>query len=383
MSKKMIRLPRIFATNRLWILLLILSTLLSSCNLPANQISANGVTAWLEFPVDGQILPDREITFVVYATDPSGISGINIKVNGQTLPNSAVTSLAGDGSSRLVRLDQTWLPSQEGEYIVEAIGANTAGASASSSAVRFCIVSCDSSLPIYTSTWTPTLASTFTATPTPKFTETSTPTSTFTPKPTFTPTWTPAPQKIIVSFTATHLTVDAGYCSTLSWNVTDTATVYLDGDQVATNGTRDVCHCEAAVHTLRVVKPDGTTEDHKLTINVNGSCDVPPPPSDTTGPSINAVYMVWEGCTAYGQSTISDPSGVSWAEFWYNLNDYGWVWIKMNDLGSYWESQVGFSVSDGINTPSGTIKFKVRSLDTLSNESWSSEFSHSYLGCGQ
>jgi hypothetical protein len=137
---------------------------------------------------------------------------------------------------------------------------------------------------------------------------------------------------------------------------------------------------------LRVVEYDGTTKDYYATINVSGSCYVPPttqaPPSDTNGPTINGVYAFWESCDVYGQADISDPSGVAWAEFWYNLNGQGWNWIQMNLSGGTWTSQVGVPVSDGFNTPVGSLVFKVRTLDTLNNESWSGETTLNYNGCG-
>ncbi|MFZ5908847.1 MAG: hypothetical protein ACOYYU_02380, partial [Chloroflexota bacterium] len=107
-----------------------------------------------------------------------------------------------------------------------------------------------------------------------------------------------------------------------------------------------------------------------------------PPPSDTDGPSVNAVYTFWEGCEVYGQADLSDPSGVSWAEFHYNLNGQGWAWIKMNESGGLWTSQVGVSVNDGMGTPAGSLVYKVRTLDALNNESWSGESTLDYLGCG-
>ena len=107
----------------------------------------------------------------------------------------------------------------------------------------------------------------------------------------------------------------------------------------------------------------------------------PPPPADTSGPSINSVSTFWypEGCSLFGTAEISDPSGVSWGEFHFNLNGNGWAWIKMNQQGgNTWTSQVGVDTG-GIP---GTIEYKVRTLDTLNNETWSGVSTKNFAYCG-
>ncbi len=367
------------------VLLVLLALFMSSCTGGSAPSLDSSAQAWVEYPFEGSTLPTMDsITLIVYAADPVGINYIDIKINGQSLPAYAPSPITQDGSPRLVRIDLPWQPPAEGEYVLEAIGVNTAGGSGGTSSTRFCVVTCE---PETTTISTPT--------PTPAFTDTPLPFITLPPgEPTYTPTWTPpadTAEEIVVEFYASPPYVDAGNCSTLHWEVTGSQTVYLNSASVYTIGSEEHCPCETESNNLQVVKPGGSTDDHWVTIDVYGNCSTPatdppptdpPVPSDTTGPTINAVYTFWQSCDLYGQADISDPSGVAWAEFWFDLNGQGWAWIQMNESGGLWTSQVGISVSDGISTPSGSLVYKVRTLDTLHNESWSGETTFPYTGCG-
>lgn len=294
--KKIIASPSVLMTR----LIVVLGVLLASCGPSAPQ---GNTQAWVEFPYEGSILPMQPIPLAVYASDATGISYIQVKVNGQSLPAVTVQPLTSDGSTRLVRVDMPFTPVAEGEYIVEAAGVNSAGTVGGSGSTRFCVVTCSPD----SGTSTPAAVETQTPTPSPFIENTNTPTTlpTFTVPP---PTFTELPP---------------------------------------------------------VIEPSAT---------------FPPPPSDTSGPNINAVSVYWypESCSLFGTADITDESGVAWAEFHFNLNDNGWAWIKMNQSGTTWTSQVG--VDTGANP--GTLIYKVRTLDSLNNESWSGEFSKNFAYCG-
>ena len=170
----------------------------------------------------------------------------------------------------------------------------------------------------------------------------------------------------------------------LHWQVEGVREVYLDGSPVAGYGDQQVCLCEATTYTLHVVKLDNSTEDRQVFIDVYGSCETPtpPPPQDETGPDISWVGLAWEDCQFYGQATISDPSGVSQAQFWYNINGEGWNSVWMQDIGGgLWQTEVLISADTGMGTPAGTIQYSVWASDNLSNESSSSEGSEDFM-CG-
>ncbi len=373
-------------TPFVWIAVMVIVLLLSAFSLQGGQYQdgvASGAQVWIEFPLNNINLPNQDITFVVYATDASGVSGIELKINGTSLPAGQLTTLSSDGSNVLVRLDQNWLPPAEGEYTLDA---SASGASAS---VNFCIGTCDA--PAVedtgpTATHTNTLdADEPTPTPTPTPTASLTPTLTPTPTLTLTPTQTatayssPTPTPYTESsadFWAAPPNINAGECTTLNWNVYgDFQAVYFEGISVNASGSDSECPTESYTYHLQVIEMDGSATDHWATVEV-----YQPPPADTTGPTINYVTHFWEGCTIFGEAGLSDPSGVIWAEFWFNHNEAGWAWIQMNNTsGDQWVSQVGIE-TDGF---AGSLVYKVRTEDSFNNESWSGEYIHNYSYCGE
>jgi hypothetical protein len=242
--------------------------------------------------------------------------------------------------------------------------------------------------------WTITVGSAHTPTPTPTGAQPPTPTPTATPMalptatptatslpPTPTPTFTPYPETVI-NFWSDAPYVNAGQCTTLHWDVKGVREVYLNGGPVAGQGSQQVCLCEAATYTLHVVKLDGSTEDRQVFIDVYGSCETPepPPPQDTTGPDISSVWLVEEGtCQFYGQATISDPSGVSWAQFHFSVNEGGWGSLWMRDIGGgVWQTE--YPITSG--EPSVDIQFYVVASDSLGNGKESSPGSDGTFICG-
>jgi hypothetical protein len=335
----------------------------SSLPPPSGDLPASNV--WIEFPPDGGEFPLEPLTIVVYAANAGGI---NVRANGQEIPQGPITPLNPDGT--LVRMDSIWMPPAEGEYILEA----RAGGG-SPAYIRFCIGSCQpaTDTPIATETSSPTPS-----TPTPG---TETPTLT----PTITST-TDASQPVTIDFWVDPPYINASECASLNWDVEGAQTVYLDGSSVPSTGVESVCPCENATYNLNVVKPDNTTEDRWASLEVYGSCDVeteePPVPEDTTGPDIHSTNLIWESCEFFGQASVSDASGVSWTKFYFNLNDQGWGSIWMSEVGGgTWISDAGISVSDGMGTPIGTIEYYMEASDTLGNLKESGVQTYDYMSC--
>jgi len=378
-----------YRTPLVWTALVMISLLLSGFALNSAVLqnsSSTGTTVWIEFPFNGMDLPNQTINFVVYATDANGISGFNLSINGEPLPEGKAYSVSTDGSGLMARLDQEWLPPAEGEYTLEATARSTGGESSSPSSVTFCIGTCDPAAEGVpqddedaepTETPTPTAASS----ETPTLTLTATYTPTETPTPTPTPRDPPPPTATAYTessadFWAAPPYINQGECSTLNWNVYgDFQAVYFEGVSVNASGSDSECPAETYTYNLQVIEMDGSATDYWTTVEV-----YEPVPSDTTGPTVNYVTHFWEGCTLYGEAGLSDPSGVIWAEFWFNHNEAGWAWIQMNNTsGDQWVSQVGIE-TDGF---SGSLVYKVRTEDSFNNESWSGEYIHNYSYCGE
>ncbi len=116
----------------------------------------------------------------------------------------------------------------------------------------------------------------------PPSTDTPVPTSTpLLPTPTpVPPTATPLP--LVVWFRLDANPIGAGSCTTVRWDTSNVLEAYLDGERVATSGSRQVCPASTQEYRLRVVAAAGE-QVHTLTLSVIGTLQ--PTPSTTGGPA--------------------------------------------------------------------------------------------------
>ncbi len=352
--------------KQLFLVVLIFSLLaitLSACGAegaPA-EIPDGGPKTWIEYPPEGETFSMGTIPIVVYASSVSGVSSIEIDVNGQALPAGQLSSLAG-GSPTLVSTEVLWQPPAEGKYVIYASSGNGAP-----TILTFCVVNCDTpnaeTPPELTSTPLPTLAP-------------NEPTRT----PTQIPSATPAPTSTTISYSKANVEfwvdppyINEGECTTLYWNVTgDFMAVYLEGNAVNASGSDNECPSQSYTYSLHVDEMDNSTSHHDAYVEVYAV-------ADTTGPTINWTNLSWSGCQFYGQADIYDDSGVAWAQFHYNKDGEGWNSIWMS--GS-WQSELGVSVGDGMGTVMpGNIQYYVIAADTLGNENESEISSYDYFSC--
>ena len=363
---------------------------LSACELETQSPDAladlaSGPNTWIEYPAEGAIFTMGIIPVTVYAASPDGVGSMIVTVGGEAIPVGELTPLVND--STLVRADLLWLPPGEGEYLI------TASAGGTPTSLRFCVVTCNTpeveaaeqmeptntptaTLPVITlapdePTWTPTPAASKTPTPTAYKSPTPTPTAYKSPTPT-------AYSESSAEFWAAPPYINAGECTTLNWNVYgDFQAIYLEGNSVNASGSDSECPSASYTYHLQVIEMDNSTTDHWTSVDVYEA-----PPSDTTGPSINWKNLVWESCQFYGEAGISDESGVSWAQFYYNRNGEGWNSVWMSELSTeYWQSEIGVSVDDGMSTPMGTVEYYIVASDSLGNQRQSGTSSYSYTGC--
>ncbi len=84
-----------------------------------------------------------------------------------------------------------------------------------------------------------------------------------------TPTAMPnAPAAPAVNFQADRTTLNPGGCALLSWNVENVAAVYLNGEGVPGQYSRQVCPGSTTTYTLLVVLRDGSTTQKVVTLTV-------------------------------------------------------------------------------------------------------------------
>ncbi len=287
----------------------------------------------------------------------------------------------------MVRADLSWQPPAEGEYRI------VASAGGASTALSFCVVTCDKpptaaveadSPPTITP---PTIAppiitlppnqpsSTPTASPMPSITPSPTSTATNMPTATLTPT-TISYIEPGANFWAAPDAITQGECTTLNWDVSgDFQAVYFEGNLVNATGSDSECPASSYTYHLQVVDMYGGTYDYWASV------DVAAPPADTSGPNINWTNLVWEACEFYGEADISDESGVAWAQVYYNKNGEGWNSIWMSELSAeYWQADLGVPV-DGGEIVIGSIEYYIIASDSLGNQSTSATSYYSYSSC--
>jgi len=121
--------------KRFFILMTLFSLLLGACAAPGASLSASGVQAWLDQPVNGAILPLGAFPLKAHArhVDGSGVTRIEFLVNGVTI--GAVDT---DPAAPLAYAELTWNASAPGEYNLTARA--YAGSDSSESApARVCV----------------------------------------------------------------------------------------------------------------------------------------------------------------------------------------------------------------------------------------------------
>src|SRR5580700_3524708 len=110
------------------------------------------------------------------------------------------------------------------------------------------------------------------------------------PQPTVAPPAPPA-APTVTSFTAEPSSIDRGQSSTLSWSVTDAASISIDNGigTVQANASRRVFPGASTTYTLTATGPGGT-KTATATVTVNEPAAPPPPPA--TAPKVSFEQML-------------------------------------------------------------------------------------------
>jgi hypothetical protein len=266
-------------------LLILTALLLAACGPVAGQ-STQGPDTWLDEPLDGAKLPLGPTEIMAHASDSDGVSYFDFFVNGTLLARANAVAAApvqvystgysgAPGTAGyLASATVGWNPTTAGVYTIRAVATDTKGNVGFDATAVVTVGELGTITP--TTTGTPTSTPTApTATATTTGTPTSTPTATKTTgTPTSTPTATvtpttqaPARRAEIIYFQADPTTIDAGACSTLSWDVQYADTVDLDGQGVTAPNTQQVCPATTTTYTLHATAAGGD-DTAQATVNV-------------------------------------------------------------------------------------------------------------------
>lgn len=78
----------------------------------------------------------------------------------------------------------------------------------------------------------------------------------------------PAPPPPVIQFSVDQNPVNQGSCTTLRWYTQNIDSVYLNGEGMTGEGSREVCPTEETTYTLDVKLTDGTTQSQQITVRV-------------------------------------------------------------------------------------------------------------------
>lgn len=190
------------------------------------------------------------------------------------------------------------------------------------------------------------------------------------PTPTPLPTQTPSPD---INFSANPTTINAGQCSTLTWQVENVSAVYLYAQgqpwqnyPVAGSGTRTVCPTQTTVYELRVIKTDGSVEIRQIRIEVIPTTQAPTINFFNANPaSIQAGHCLdlsWQVSGQVDRVDISSNGNVIWgsAPLSGRLNNCptttGTIEYSLNATGPGGSSRqvTHATVTSVVNTPTPT-----------------------------
>jgi hypothetical protein len=310
---------------------------------------------WIDVPEDGlSALPGQAIRIEGHVSSPQGIESVEIRANDAVVAN--LEPVVGEGS--LGRFAFEWTPPGAGEFVLQAIAVGSDGAIGAPDVARvvvggaLAIVSPSSTLP-----------------PSP-----TVPPPVTVPPPDVSPT--PVP---MVEFYADPPAIEAGACSLLVWRVQNAMAARLGVTPVELEGMYEVCHCESTSYTLTVVHFDGIEEEHRVPIEVTGTCASPTPPDNLAPPSPslaspgNGASLSCTANVSVSWNTVTDPSGIAEYQLEAQRHSGDGMWHAVP--GSPWNGLSGTSRSIAVEC-GWTYRWRVRAVDGAGNvgapSAWSS-----------
>jgi hypothetical protein len=312
-----------------------------------------GTQTWIDVPEDGlRALPGQPIRIEGHVSNPEGIESVEIRANDVVVAN--LEPVVGDGS--LGRFAFEWTPPGFGEFVLQAVAIGREGALGAPDLARVVVVGIERAVEDAT------------ATPPPAVTA---PPDVTAPPPDISAT--PGP---IVEFYADPPAISAGACALLVWRVQNAQAVRLGVNPVDSEGMYEVCHCESTSYTLTVVHFDGVEEEHRVPIEVTGTCASPTPPTDGTPPSApspsspgNGASLTCAASVTMSWSAVSDPSGIAQYQVEAQRHSGDGVWHAVS--GGPWTGISGTSRSIGVEC-GWTYRWRVRAVDGAGNTgAWS------------
>ncbi len=348
-----------------WLLLLVLLGGVAACSSKA----AGRLQAWIDSPADGATVPaGLPAPVACRATAPKGLAEVLLSVDGAPYRSMPV---AGEAAACAVTID--WLPAAPGSYTLQVTAYDKTGAGSSPAAIIVKVEGTASVEP----TGTPPAEATATETLAPAPDATATPTAyvqpgapTPTPEPSITPTPFPTPRYWM---SVAPSRIRPGECATLQWHVENAAAVYLDGEEVAGEGSKKVCPTETTTYALHIEAPSGNRDPWvRVDVQDETAPPIPKPKSPGDGQTVRATRCPTKLTLEW--LAVTDPSGVEYQVqmMWSD----GGVW---RDVGE-WGPITGTTHTVGLEC-SKAYRWRVRARDGAGNVSgWSTSIDFKLVG---
>lgn len=323
----------------------------SACGYRARE----GTYVWIDVPVNNLVLPDpQSVKIEGHAASPGGISRVDVFIDGALLTSIPIPS----GSDDLAEFRTIWAATT-GTHAIQAVAYGSTGTTSESDTVSINIGG---------------VGSTISVTPEITVSPSVTPEIPVTPTITLTPTPTARPEPVI-QFWADPVSIEAGKCTNIRWNVSNVSRIVFGGVEQPFSGSDSECPCAGRSYTLTVTLLDGTTVERYANVEVSGSCATPVPP-DTIPPPVPLPQVPADGlsiaCKASQSLTwlpVTDPS---------KIKEYQ-VRIQKSSDNSHW-TDISTSPITGLTDKTTTIgvecgwyyRWSVRAIDGAGNISgWS------------
>ena len=352
----------------LFLFLALFATIAAQCEPQAAQkVAQVGPRTWIDAPLPNSNLPLASVEIISHSSDPLQIVQVELSVNGAVVR----TDLNPDSQRTLATMRQPWMPPGPGNYTLMVRAQNSTGVWGDYATTVVTVGGAPGAPTPPTATPSlvppPPPARGVTATPLPP---TRTPTSIVPPP--------PAGCRGVPSiafFSASPSSITAGQSATLSWGaVTNADSVEIDHGigGVATPGSTSVSPATTTTYTL-TARCGSNTKTQQVTVTVQTRV-LPPPPSDTTGPTIDRIgtsnnFFYRSGCSPLSiqvTAHVTDPSGVVNVNLWYRVGSSGsFTSVSMDAIGSdtYRKTVNGSEVP---GTSIGTWQFYITARDGAS-----------------
>ena len=366
--------------------LLIGSLVLASCNM----LRARHTSVWLDVPLDGLSFPAiQEIKIEGHATGASGISRVEVWIEGALLETIRVSGAEGD----LAPFHTAWTPAATGTYTIQAVAYGRDGSTSAPDAARVTfggatpvpVAGCPSPVgggPTPVSCGLVGCPSPVGGGATPV---SCTPVGCPSPVGGGATPVTCATLPVItvvvpggdVQFWADPATITAGACTNVRWHAANVKAVVFGGTSQPLDGSYGACLCEDERYSLIVTHLDGREERLSLDIPVEGEC-VTPEPADTTPPPVpqpavpaNGLTIGCKGDQTLAWLPVADASKIA---------EYR-VQVQRHSGDGNWQGAPGspMSATDkqvSVNVECGWYyHWRVRAVDGVGNESAFSDWS--------